>query len=182
MPSRSKPLKNGLNQNPNHGEYKVPSHGVGMVPCGGNANKYHTNVQMMLPMITEWIAEGKTDIQIYKTLGISEASWYRYKEEQPELQEAVKTGKGRLVMKLEMKACEKILRDSDTDYKHDALHMFMLKKNSPDKYNDKNDKKDDIPVGTIQLEVRNMKLPDNALNDVVQDVIDGRDAKSNDKG
>ncbi len=178
MPNRSTKLKNVGKQNPNYDKEYTPSHGHGKLMAGGNPNKFYTNVQPMLPFISQWIAEGKTDDQIFNILEVSSASWYRYKEEQPELQEVYRIGKSSLVMKLEKRMYEKILTKSDTDYKHDSLHMFALKKNSPEKYSDKNDKANDIPVGTIEIVTKNVSMKDKDLDHVIQDVIDMRAEKT----
>jgi len=169
MTLRSKPLKN-KGQNPNHDVYNVPSHGQGVLN-GGNANKYYTNVKPYLAMISQWIEDGKTDKQIYRLLDISESSWYRYKEEQEELQEIVRDGKSVLVMKLEKKMYEKILNcEKENEHKHDALHMFALKKNSPDKYNDKNDKREEMPLSAITIVTKDVSMSKEDREAVVSDM------------
>jgi hypothetical protein len=59
----------------------------------GRKNKYYTNVQPKLELITAWCRNGALEEQIYKKLGVSCESFYRYKREHVELYDALKNGK-----------------------------------------------------------------------------------------
>lgn len=58
----------------------------------GQPGKYTTHVQPYLDKISRWIKEGDTETIIARRLGIGNASWYNYKNEHPELVQAVVAG------------------------------------------------------------------------------------------
>lgn len=55
--------------------------------------KYKTHVEPKLLLIEAWARDGLTDLQIAEKLGISEASFYKYRNEHEEFTEALKNGK-----------------------------------------------------------------------------------------
>lgn len=55
--------------------------------------KYDTHVKPKLLLIEAWARDGLTDIQMAEKLGISEASFYKYRNEHEEFTEALKNGK-----------------------------------------------------------------------------------------
>lgn len=55
--------------------------------------KYDTHVKPKLLLIEAWCRDGLTDIQIADRLGISEASFYKYRTEHEEFTESLKNGK-----------------------------------------------------------------------------------------
>jgi hypothetical protein len=65
----------------------------------GRKNKYETHVKPYLEKIPKWYLS-KTEAQIAKKLGISEASWTNYKKEHPELQECLRSSQADLVDEL----------------------------------------------------------------------------------
>lgn len=62
----------------------------------GRKNRYETHVQPYLEQITEWY-QLLNEKQIAQRLGISTASFEKYKTEYPELVEALKNGRDKLV-------------------------------------------------------------------------------------
>lgn len=65
----------------------------------GRKNKYETHVKPYLEKIPKWYLT-KTEAQIAKKLGVSEASWTNYKKEHPELLECLRSGQEDLVDEL----------------------------------------------------------------------------------
>lgn len=55
--------------------------------------KYKTHVEPKLLLIEAWARDGLTDLQIAERLQISEASFYKYRNEHEEFTEALKNGK-----------------------------------------------------------------------------------------
>ncbi|MEK3674615.1 helix-turn-helix domain-containing protein [Paenibacillus sp. FSL R10-2771] len=55
--------------------------------------KYKTHVEPKLLLIEAWARDGLTDLKIAERLGISEASFYKYRNEHEEFTEALKNGK-----------------------------------------------------------------------------------------
>ena len=56
-------------------------------------SKYETDVKPRLVEIEAWKRDGLTDEQIFKNLGISRDSFYRYKDKYSEFSDALKKGK-----------------------------------------------------------------------------------------
>ena len=56
-------------------------------------SKYETDVKPRLVEIEAWKRDGLTDEQIFKNLGISRDTFYKYKEKYSDLSEAIKKGK-----------------------------------------------------------------------------------------
>lgn len=65
----------------------------------GRADKYKTNVEPKLAQIKDWFGV-LTEAQIAKKLGVSVASFERYKSDHPELREALQSGKEVLIEEL----------------------------------------------------------------------------------
>lgn len=65
----------------------------------GRKGRYETHVQPYLNDVSEWYGE-ITEEQIANRLGVSQASFERYKKQYPELQEALKNGRDTLVGEL----------------------------------------------------------------------------------
>lgn len=63
----------------------------------GRKNKYFSNVQPRLKEIQEWI-QTHTEAQIAKRLGVSLAAFANYKNDYPELREALQKGTEELVI------------------------------------------------------------------------------------
>lgn len=59
----------------------------------GRKSKYKTNVQPRLLEITAWCRDGLTDKEIAEKLGISQDSFYKYKNEFSEFSESIKETK-----------------------------------------------------------------------------------------
>lgn len=66
----------------------------------GRKDYYTDRIKPRLNEIKEWCAYGLNEEQIYRNLGIGKTTWYKYKAEKPELQEAIKTGSIPLVIKV----------------------------------------------------------------------------------
>lgn len=62
----------------------------------GRKNKYDSYVKPHLEDISRWV-QTMDEEQIARRLGISPATWYVYKNEHPELSEAVKAGRQDLI-------------------------------------------------------------------------------------
>lgn len=56
-------------------------------------NKYETDVKPRLIEIEAWKRDGLTDEQIFKNLGISRDTFYKYKEKYSDFSDALKKGK-----------------------------------------------------------------------------------------
>lgn len=56
-------------------------------------SKYETDVKPKLVEIEAWKRDGLTDEQIFKNLGISRDTFYKYKEKYSDFSEAIKKGK-----------------------------------------------------------------------------------------
>lgn len=56
-------------------------------------SKYETEVKPRLVEIEAWKRDGLTDEQIFKNLGISRDTFYKYKEKYSDFSEAIKKGK-----------------------------------------------------------------------------------------
>ena len=56
-------------------------------------NKYETDVKPRLVEIEAWKRDGLTDEQIFKNLGISRDTFYKYKEKYTDFSDALKKGK-----------------------------------------------------------------------------------------
>jgi phage terminase len=56
-------------------------------------SKYETDVKPRLIEIEAWKRDGLTDEQIFKNLGISRDTFYKYKEKYPDFLDALKKGK-----------------------------------------------------------------------------------------
>ena len=56
-------------------------------------NKYETDVKPRLVEIEAWKRDGLTDEQIFKNLGISRDTFYKYKEKYSDFSDAIKKGK-----------------------------------------------------------------------------------------
>lgn len=56
-------------------------------------SKYETDVKPRLLEIEAWKRDGLTDEQIFKNLGISRDTFYKYKEKYSDFSEAIKKGK-----------------------------------------------------------------------------------------
>ena len=65
----------------------------------GRKNKYESHVKPYLSKIPNWYLT-KTETQIAKKLGVSEASWTNYKKQYPELQECLRNSQEDLVDEL----------------------------------------------------------------------------------
>ena len=65
----------------------------------GRKNKYESHIKPYLSKIPNWYLT-KTEAQIAKKLGISIASWERYKNQYPELQECLKNSQEDLIDEL----------------------------------------------------------------------------------
>ena len=63
----------------------------------GRKTKYDTYVKPRFDDILRWLRSGATEEQIYKNLGISEETFYKYKREISEFSEVLKKGKESLV-------------------------------------------------------------------------------------
>ena len=56
-------------------------------------SKYETDVKPRLVEIEAWKRDGLTDEQIFKNLGISRDTFYKYKEKYSDFSDALKKGK-----------------------------------------------------------------------------------------
>lgn len=65
----------------------------------GRKNKYFTHVQPRLQEITEWAAT-MTDEDIAKALGVGRSTFFKYKAEKKDLQDALKNGRVQLIADL----------------------------------------------------------------------------------
>lgn len=134
----------------------------------GRKEKYNEYVKPYLEDISKWIELGETENTICKKLGINHDSWSNYKNEKPELADAIKKGKQDLVLHIEsmlFKRCSgfdyeetKTLIEKDGNGKEkkkvekikkktlpsDTAIIFALKNLNPDKWKDRQEFKGDI--------------------------------------
>lgn len=59
----------------------------------GRPNKYLSNVKPRFDEIKDWVAQGVTDKEIAKMLGINKATIVEYKNKYPEFNELIKNGR-----------------------------------------------------------------------------------------
>lgn len=69
-------------------------------------NKYHSHVKPYLEDIKKW-CQTMTEKQIARRLGVAYSSWCLYKNDYPELSEAIKKGRQNLVTDLKSTLIEK---------------------------------------------------------------------------
>ena len=92
----------------------------------GRKSKYETHVLPNLDKITEWKKQGATDEKICKALGISIDAFYRYKNENNELNDALKKGTqdfvsdlrgelARIAFKHTLKTTKRVIKPTGTD-------------------------------------------------------------------
>lgn len=129
----------------------------------GRRNKYPTYVKPYLAKITKWARDGMFDKDIARALGVSVAVFSEYKNEYPELDEALKSGRRTAVMAIENALFEKALphqrkvttkeiyksangkgagkqmiREEITEIDGDTTAaIFLLKSWDPDRYREK---------------------------------------------
>lgn len=72
----------------------------------GRKNRYYSHVQPRLEEISEW-AQTMTEEQIAKCLGVGKSTFFKYKAENKELQDALKKGRVQLVAELKSKLIQK---------------------------------------------------------------------------
>lgn len=63
-------------------------------------SKYNEYVKPHLKEITEWSGSGATDEEICTALGISQSTFYEYKKKYPELSEALRAGRQKVVLNI----------------------------------------------------------------------------------
>lgn len=77
-------------------------------------------VQSRLAEVEIWLRDGLTEAQVCKNLGISHETFNQYKRRYPELVEAIKRGKARLVTQLENALARRAL-----GYEYDEIKTYI---------------------------------------------------------
>jgi len=67
----------------------------------GRKNKYETHVGPRLEEIGWWCRDGLIEEEMFKRLGVSERSWYEYKNKYPQLSQVLKNGKAQADYRVE---------------------------------------------------------------------------------
>lgn len=89
----------------------------------GRKNRYETDIKPNLPLISE-MARTMTEKQIADSFGISyTGSWSVYKQQHPELVEALKKGRQNLVAELKSALIKKAVGYDYTETKHVTEHV-----------------------------------------------------------
>lgn len=76
---------------------------------GGRKPRYETFVKPRLADVQKWAANGASETQIAKNLGISHTAWSRYKQNHRELVESIKRGRQDTVKELRSALIKKAL-------------------------------------------------------------------------
>lgn len=76
---------------------------------GGRKPRYETFVKPRLADVQKWAANGATEAQIAKNLGIGHTAWARYKQRYGELAESIKKGRQDTVKELRSALIKKAL-------------------------------------------------------------------------
>lgn len=66
----------------------------------GFHGKWDDYVQPLLPKIKEWASQGATDYEICAAIGIALSTFYEYKKKYPELTEALRDGRQKVVLEI----------------------------------------------------------------------------------
>lgn len=141
-------------------------------------SKYETDVKPRLVEIEAWKRDGLTDEQIFKNLGISRDTFYKYKEKYSDFSEAIKKGKEVADIEVEnalfkraigYKYKEKIKEVKEIDGKKTvfikevekempgdvAAQIFWLKNRKSSKWKDKQDI--DIEDNNVSITIQGVK-------------------------
>lgn len=98
---------------------------------GGPKDQYPVKVQPYLDLIKSWAREGMLEKDIAKSLGISEATWYSYKNKYPELVEALRLDRNLADAKVENALYKNAINGNVT------AQIFWLKNRQSEKWNKK---------------------------------------------
>ena len=141
-------------------------------------SKYETDVKPRLVEIEAWKRDGLTDEQIFKNLGISRDTFYKYKEKYSDFSEAIKKGKEVADIEVEnalfkraigykYKEVIKEVKDIDgkkTTYVKEVIkempgdvgaQIFWLKNRKSNKWKDKQDI--DIEDNNVNITIQGVK-------------------------
>ena len=84
-------------------------------------SKYDSHVKDKLVLVTSWARNGLTDLQIAHNLGISEDTFYKYKNKYIEFSEALKKGKEVIDFEVENALLKRAL-----GYKYDEITKELV--------------------------------------------------------
>lgn len=84
-------------------------------------SKYDSHVKDKLVLVTSWARNGLTDLQIAHNLGISEDTFYKYKNKYTEFSEALKKGKEVIDFEVENALLKRAL-----GYKYDEITKELV--------------------------------------------------------
>ena len=84
-------------------------------------SKYDSHVKDNLVLVTSWARDGLTDLQIAHNLGISEDTFYTYKNKYTEFSEALKKGKEVIDFEVENALLKRAL-----GYKYDEITKELV--------------------------------------------------------
>lgn len=100
-----------------------------------------------LNKIEDWAANGLTVEQIAKNIGISTASLYNWREQEPAILEAIKRGRDTCVDLVENALFKSAINGNVT------AQIFVLKNKRPDSYKDKREDKVEVTPNEITLTI-----------------------------
>lgn len=116
-------------------------------------SKYFTTVAPKLETIKGWARNGLSNEQIARNLGVAESTFYEYKKQYPELEEALRRGVEDAIMEVEnalFKSACGFYYDEEVAFKNGTVTkvtkyckpnttsmIFFLKNKAPDKWRDR---------------------------------------------
>ena len=137
----------------------------------GRKGRYETHVQPFLNDIAEWYGLINED-QIAKKLGISVASFEKYKNEHPELRDALKKGKEDLIEELKT-----TLKKKAKGFYYEETKTYIKQENGKEvKTVEKHKKYAQPDTGAIHLLLKNLddtwRNDDKATQDLKKEKLD----------
>lgn len=97
----------------------------------GRKNKYHSHVQPYLEDITQMCRDGLMEVEISKRLGVAVSSFNVYKNQFPELSDALKSGKQHADFRV-----EDALFKRATGYEYEEESWITVEKSEGEQYRD----------------------------------------------
>lgn len=131
-------------------------------------SKYFTHVQPKLETIKGWARNGLSNEQIARNLGVAESTFYEYKNQHPELEEALRRGVEDAIMEVEnalFKSAIGFYYDEEVACKDGSVAkvtkyckpnttsmIFFLKNKAPDKWRDRQEHDINANVSQVVFE------------------------------
>lgn len=109
-------------------------------------SKYETQVLPKLNLVKGWAREGLTDVQIANKLGITESTFYKYKQKYSEFSESLKESKEEADVNVETALYQAAINGNIT------AMIFWLKNRCPKQWREKPEpKEDENKAATIEV-------------------------------